>query len=118
MKNPISLAMPAEATFTALLVCAKDGKSARPAAARARQNTAPPAVAAAKRDLEAGLRMNFRLPVSVFANASRTRGRDDGACAGIRQRGARAVSHRPETETALAFLHCRIFGRKTGFHFS
>src|ERR1700676_2208751 len=32
-------------------------------------------------------------------------------------RRARAVSHRPETETALAFLHCRIFGRKTGFHF-
>jgi hypothetical protein len=31
-------------------------------------------------------------------------------------RGPRAVSHRPETETALAFLHCRIFGRKTGFH--
>src|ERR1700680_2982551 len=29
---------------------------------------------------------------------------------------ARAVSHRPETETAPAFLHCRIFGRKTGFH--
>jgi hypothetical protein len=31
---------------------------------------------------------------------------------------SRAVSHRPETETALASLHCHIFGRKTGFHFS
>jgi hypothetical protein len=31
---------------------------------------------------------------------------------------SKAVSHRPETETALAFLHCRISGRKTGFHFS
>jgi hypothetical protein len=29
----------------------------------------------------------------------------------------RAVSHRLETETALAPLHCRIFGRKIGFHF-
>jgi hypothetical protein len=84
--------MPAEATFTALLVCAKDGKSARPAAPKATQNTTPPAIAAAKRDLEAGLRMNFRLPVSVFATTSRTRGRDDGACAGIRQRGAEPAS--------------------------
>jgi hypothetical protein len=24
----------------------------------------------------------------------------------------------PEKETALTFLHCRIFGRKTGVHFS
>jgi hypothetical protein len=29
----------------------------------------------------------------------------------------RAASYRPDTETAPAFLHCRIFGRKTGVHF-
>jgi hypothetical protein len=33
-------------------------------------------------------------------------------------RRPRAVSHYVETETALSFLHCRIFGRKTGCHFS
>jgi hypothetical protein len=30
----------------------------------------------------------------------------------------RVVSHWPETETALVSSRCRIFGRKTGFHFS
>ena len=38
--------------------------------------------------------------------------------AACRRRRSRAVSQRPERETALAFLHCRIFERKTGFHFS
>jgi hypothetical protein len=48
MKKPMSLAMPAEATFTAVLVCAKDGKSASPANATHRQ-TGP--ASATKREL-------------------------------------------------------------------
>src|ERR1700676_4952028 len=58
MKNPISLAMPPEATFTAVLVCAKDGRSepsASPTAVKAR-----PSNMAAKRDLGRGLDMSFR----------------------------------------------------------
>src|ERR1700724_3966414 len=67
MKNPISLAMPAEATFTEVLVCAKDGKSARPAAAKASPKTAPPAQAAAEGNLAARFHIGFTLPGSVGA---------------------------------------------------
>ena len=50
-------------------------------------------------------------PLSSQASPSGLTGsRDDGS--------ARAVSQLLETEPAPAFLRCRIFGRKTGFHFS
>ena len=39
------------------------------------------------------------------------------SAAATTQRPIRTWSgHRPETEAALASSHCRIFGRKTGFH--
>src|SRR5450432_4467468 len=60
MKNPISLAMPDAATFTAALVWAREETSERPTVAKARQVKARPAEAASKRDLETGLPISAR----------------------------------------------------------